>query len=76
MDLLKTILLYLTMVFVSSVQMAPEPSMVRETPDTCRTRHLRYGYPTPAPTATPTPVPTPNITKFRIQDPESGRQGR
>lgn len=62
MDLLKTILLYLTMVFVSSVQMAPEPSMVPDTPTPLPTVISATATYTPTPTATPTPVPTPNIT--------------
>lgn len=61
MDLLKTILLYLTMVFVSSVQMAPEPSLIPETP-TPSPALIASATPTLAPTPTPTPVPTPNIT--------------
>ena len=62
MDLLKTILLYLTMVFVSSVQTAPEPSLVPETPTPSPMVISATATYTPAPTATPTPVPTPNIT--------------
>ncbi len=62
MDLLKTILLYLTMVFVSSVQMAPEPSLVPETPTPAPAEVVMTASITPTPTPSPTPVPTPNIT--------------
>ena len=62
MDLLKTILLYLTMVFVSSVQTAPEPSLVPETPTPPPATVSATATYTPVPTPTPTPVPTPNIT--------------
>ena len=68
MDLLKTILIYLTMVFVSSVQTSPDPSLM---PIQTATPVPTIGIiatatlpatATPAPTATPTAVPTPNIT--------------
>jgi len=58
MNLLKTLLIYLTMVFVSSVQTAPEPSLVPQTPTPSPT--LAIVAATDAPTATP--VPTPDIT--------------
>ncbi len=62
MDLLRTILLYLTMVFVSSVQSAPDPSLVPQTPTPAPTTVYATASPTPVPTPSPTPVPTPNIT--------------
>lgn len=61
MDLLKTVLLYMTMVFATSVESAPEvdPAVLVPTP----TPYVEITY-TPAPTATakPTPVPTIDIT--------------
>lgn len=62
MDLLKTILVYMTMVFVSSVQSAPDPSLVTETPTPAPSAITSTATVTAAPTPTPTPVPTPNIT--------------
>lgn len=62
MDLLKTILLYLTMVFVSSVQSAPDPALMPQTPTTAPTAVAATLAPTLPPTPSPTPVPTPNIT--------------
>ncbi|HNW86569.1 MAG TPA: peptidoglycan-binding domain-containing protein [Candidatus Limiplasma sp.] len=63
MDLLKTILLYLTMVFVSSVQSAPDPSLMPATETVAPTATIVIAATVTAePTATPTPVPTPNIT--------------
>lgn len=62
MDLLKTILLYLTMVFVSSVQSAPDPSLMPQTPTSAPTAVVATLAPTLPPTPSPTPVPTPNIT--------------
>jgi peptidoglycan hydrolase-like protein with peptidoglycan-binding domain len=68
MNLLNTLLVYLTMVFVSSVQMAPEPSptpLVTSTPAPVAivaTATSAAATPTAIPTATPTPVPTPAIT--------------
>lgn len=58
MDLLKTLLVYMSLAFVSSVQTAPEPvpapeDLVTPTP---------YVEVTPVPTPEPTPVPTINIT--------------
>lgn len=61
MDLLKTVLLYMSMVFATSVENAPEvdPAALAPTP----TPYVETTN-TPAPTATakPTPVPTINIT--------------
>ena len=62
MDLLKTILVYLTMVFVSSVQMAPEPSLVPVTPTPATAEATMTASITPTPTPSHTPVPTPDIT--------------
>lgn len=63
MDLLKTILVYLTMVFVSSVQSSPDPSLMPQTPTPGPSATLAItATATPAPTLTPTPVPTPAIT--------------
>ena len=69
MNLLNTLLVYFTMVFVSSVQMAPAPSptpMVTSTPTSAAiaatsTVSTTATITAPA-TATPTPVPTPAIT--------------
>lgn len=62
MDLLKTILVYLSMVYVSAVQSAPEyavpPSVTMESPSAVVTT----AAPTAVPTPTNTPVPTPAIT--------------
>lgn len=62
MDLLKTILLYLSMLFISSVQTAPDPATVDVTPTPAPTPFGIVATATPVPTPTPTPVPTPNIT--------------
>ena len=62
MDLLKTILVYLTMVFVSSVQSAPDPSLMPQTATPAPTTTIAASTATPQPTQTATPVPTPNIT--------------
>ena len=62
MDLLRTILLYLSMLFVSSVQIAPDPSSVNVTPSPAPTPYGIVATATPVATPTPTPVPTPNIT--------------
>ena len=62
MDLLKTILLYLSMLFISSVQIAPDPSTVNVTPSPEPTPYGIVATATPEPTPSPTPVPTPAIT--------------
>lgn len=61
MDLLKTVLLYMTMVFATSVENAPEVDMAALVPTP--TPYVA-ATDTPAPTATakPTPVPTIDIT--------------
>ena len=56
MDLLKTLLLYMTMIFVSGVQNAPEATPTpRYTPEPT-------AVVTAVPTATPTPVPTVQVS--------------
>ena len=62
MDLLRTILIYLSMLFISSVQIAPDPSTVHVTPSPEPTLYAVVETATPAPTATATPVPTPALT--------------
>lgn len=61
MDLLKTVLLYMTMVFATSVESAPEVDLAALAPTP--TPYVEVTH-TPAPTATakPTPVPTIDIT--------------
>ena len=61
MDLLKTILVYMSLVFTTSVQTAPEPSYIPEiTPEP--TPYVQVATPTPVPTPSPTPVPTIDMT--------------
>lgn len=61
MDLLKTLLIYLSVLFASSVQNAPEAmGILTATPEP--TVYVAPATPTPAPTPTPTPVPTIDIT--------------
>ena len=61
MDLLQTLLIYMSLVFASSVQTAPEPSYIPEiTPEP--TPYVQVATPTPVPTPTPTPVPTIDMT--------------
>ena len=62
MDLLRTILLYLSMLYISSVQIAPDPSTVDVTPTPAPTAYGIVATATPVSTPTPTPVPTPGIT--------------
>lgn len=60
MDLLKTLVLYLSLVFATSVENAPEPNLVPlETPVPSVSVQTTA---TPTPTPKPTPVPTINIT--------------
>lgn len=60
MDLLKTLVVYLSLVFATSVETAPEPSLVPlETP--APTVSIQATA-TPTPTPRPTPVPTIDIT--------------
>lgn len=58
MDLLQTLLVYMSLVFATSVQTAPEPSAIPETPDYA----AAYTQVTPTPTVPATPVPTIDIT--------------
>ncbi len=58
MDLLQTLLVYMSLVFASSVQTAPEPSILPDAPGYA----AAYTQTTPAPTAVATPVPTIDIT--------------
>lgn len=61
MDLLKTLLIYLSVLFASSVQNAPEAmDILNATPEP--TVYVAPATPTPTPTAVPTPVPTIDIT--------------
>ena len=61
MDLLKTLLIYMAMVFAGSVQSAPEAmDILTATPEP--TVYVAPATPTPAPTPVPTPVPTIDIT--------------
>ena len=57
MDLLKTLLVYMSLVFTTSVQTAPVPSYI-PTPEPTPVAVTA----TPAPTSTPTPVPTIDMT--------------
>lgn len=61
MDLLKTLLIYLSVLFASSVQNAPEAlEILTATPTP--TVYVAPVTPTPTPSPTPTPVPTIDIT--------------
>lgn len=60
MDLLKTILVYLSLVFATSVQNAPDPADFLP-PEPTPTPYVEV-TPTPTPTLKPSPVPTINIT--------------
>lgn len=61
MDLLKTLLIYMAMIFAGSVQSAPEAmDILTATPEP--TVYVAPATPTPAPTPVPTPVPTIDIT--------------
>ena len=58
MDLLQTLLVYMSLVFATSVQTAPEPSLIPDVPE----YETVYAQLTPAPTVAATPVPTIDIT--------------
>lgn len=58
MDLLQTLLVYMSLVFASSVQTAPEPSAIPEMPD----YSTAYTQVTPVPTIAATTVPAISIT--------------
>lgn len=60
MDLLKTLVLYLSLIFATSVEAAPEPSFA--TPEPPAPTVSVQATVTPTPTPKPTPVPTINIT--------------
>lgn len=61
MDLLKTLLIYLTMLFTASVQSSPEAlEILSATPEP--TPYVAPATATPEPTPVPTPVPTIDIT--------------
>jgi len=61
MDLLKTLLIYMSMIFAASVQTAPEAmEILNATPEP--TVYMATATPTPAPTPVPTPVPTIDMT--------------
>lgn len=60
MDLLRTILIYLAMVYVSSVQNAPDPSTLPELNAPTDTPYVESTA-TPAPSSTPKPTPVPTI---------------
>ncbi len=62
MNLLNTLLIYMTMVFVSSVQAGPEPTAIPVTPTPSPTMISILATPSPTPSPTPTAVPTPDIT--------------
>ena len=65
MDLLKTILIYMSMVFAASVQNAPEatmPPLVTEPPPAITAPATLIPTTAPQVTVQPTPVPTPDIT--------------
>ncbi|MEF9878515.1 MAG: peptidoglycan-binding protein [Clostridia bacterium] len=63
MDLLKTILIYMSMIFVTSVQTAPDPAAFPDLNKPTTTPYVEMARtPTPLPTPSPTPVPTINIT--------------
>lgn len=62
MDLLKTVLIYMTMVFATSVQNAPEPDLAALEEPTPTPYVTQAQTETPPPTPKPTPVPTIDIT--------------
>ncbi|MDD3214193.1 MAG: peptidoglycan-binding domain-containing protein [Eubacteriales bacterium] len=73
MNLLRTLLVYLTMVFVSSVQMAPEPTAVPLTPTPSVTvTASAAATATPTPTSVPTPAITPNNAYHTLQVGDTG----
>lgn len=62
MDLLKTILVYMSMVVVASVQNAPDPGSVPAYDEPTPTPYVQAApTPTSTPTATPKPTPVPTI---------------
>ena len=71
MDLLKTILVYMSMVFAASVQNAPDPGALPDYNAPTPTPYVQ-AQATQAPTATPTPRPTPVPTVNITPNPEYG----
>ena len=61
MDLLKTILVYMSMVFAASVQNAPDPAELPAYSQPTPTPYVQAATNTPAPTSTPRPTPVPTI---------------
>ena len=61
MDLLKTILVYMSMVFAASVQNAPDPGQLPAYNQPTPTPYVQAVVNTPAPTSTPKPSPVPTI---------------
>ena len=75
MDLLKTILVYMSMVVAASVQNAPDPGAMPAYDEPTPTPYVQAA-PTATPTATATPRPTPVPTIDITPNPEYGtRQG-
>ncbi|MCI6041749.1 MAG: peptidoglycan-binding protein [Clostridiales bacterium] len=69
MDLLKTILVYMSMVVAASVQNAPDPGAMPAYDEPTPTPYVQAA-PTPAPTPTATPKPTPVPTIDITPNPE------
>lgn len=62
MDLLKTIVVYMSMVFAASVQNAPEPAALPAYNEPTPAPYVQEAAtPTPSPTPTPKPTPVPTI---------------
>lgn len=81
MDLLKTILVYMSMVFAASVQNAPDPAALPAYNEPTPTPYVEVvvtATPSPTPSPKPTPVPTidisPNPDYKTIQVGDSGDQ--
>ena len=71
MDLLKTILVYMSMVVAASVQNAPDPGAMPAYDEPTPTPYVQAA-PTATPTATATPRPTPVPTIDITPNPEYG----
>ena len=76
MDLLRTLLLYMVMVFVTSVQTAPEPTIIPEVTATIEATATPTLVPTPSPTPVPTPAITPNTAYKTIKVGDNGEDVR
>ena len=61
MDLLKTILIYMSMVFAASVQNAPDPGALPAYDEPTPTPYVEMTPVPAAPTVTPRPTPVPTI---------------